>query len=112
MQTIAQNQRSVFDFVARLKELEQLVRNKENDASCNLIFSTMHSSKGLEFDNVYIMDAIDGVFPEYIPGKKATDEEIKIYEEERRLFYVAVTRAKNNLCIFSKKAVILLFVNC
>ena len=103
LQTIAQNQRSVFDFVARLKELEQLIRNKENDASCNLIFSTMHSSKGLEFDNVYIMDAIDGVFPEYIPGKKATDEEIKIYEEERRLFYVAVTRAKNNLCIFSKK---------
>lgn len=103
VQTIAQNQRSVFDFVARLKELEQLIRNKENDASCNLIFSTMHSSKGLEFDNVYIMDAIDGVFPEYIPGKKATDEEIKIYEEERRLFYVAVTRAKNNLCIFSKK---------
>lgn len=112
LQTIAQNQRSVFDFVARLKELEQLVRNKENDASCNLIFSTMHSSKGLEFDNVYIMDAIDGVFPEYIPEKKATDEEIKIYEEERRLFYVAVTRAKNNLCIFQKKAVILLFVNC
>ena len=80
MQTIAQNQMSVFDFVARLKELEQLIRNKENDASCNLILSTMHSSKGLEFDNVYIMDAIDGVFPEYIPGKKATDEEIKIYE--------------------------------
>lgn len=51
------------------------------------------------------MDVKDGVFPEKVVAnrKKATDEEIKTYEEERRLYYVAVTRAKNQLCIFDFK---------
>ena len=59
----------------------------------------------MEYDTVYIMDVKDGVFPEKVVAnrKKATDEEIKTYEEERRLYYVAVTRAKNQLCIFDFK---------
>ena len=55
------------------------------------IFTTVHSSKGLEYDNVIIMDEIDPIFP---------DKRMDI-EEERRLFYVAVTRAKNNLVLLS-----------
>jgi len=59
-----------------------------------LILSTIHSAKGLEWDTVYIIHAADG----NIPSDMATEDEEQI-EEERRLFYVAMTRAKNRLYI-------------
>ena len=55
---------------------------------------TMHSSKGLEFKVVYILDANEGVTPHH---KAALDADL---EEERRMFYVAMTRAKDRLHIF------------
>ena len=55
----------------------------------------MHSAKGLEFKAVYILDANEGVTPH---GKAVLEDDI---EEERRLFYVAMTRAKELLYIFS-----------
>ncbi len=54
---------------------------------------TMHASKGLEFDTVFLLDVNKGKIPK---GSKLSEEEI---EEERRLFYVAMTRAKNHLHI-------------
>ncbi len=57
-----------------------------------LVLSTVHSAKGQEWDNVYVLNVTDGNFPnEYATGKA---EDI---EEERRLLYVAVTRARNQL---------------
>ena len=57
----------------------------------------MHSSKGLEYKVVYIIDANEGI----TPYKKALlDKEL---EEERRMFYVAMTRAKEELHIMSTK---------
>ena len=67
-----------------------------------VILSTIHSSKGLEYDNVYLLDVIDGIFPERLPAnaKSMDEKERETYEEERRLFYVGVTRAKNRLSVF------------
>jgi DNA helicase-2/ATP-dependent DNA helicase PcrA len=59
-----------------------------------LILSTMHSAKGLEFDVVYVIHAADG----NIPSDMSTGSAEGI-EEERRLFYVACTRAKNQLYV-------------
>jgi DNA helicase-2/ATP-dependent DNA helicase PcrA len=59
-----------------------------------LILSTMHSAKGLEFDVVYVIHAADG----NIPSDMATGSAAEI-EEERRLFYVACTRARDYLSI-------------
>jgi ATP-dependent DNA helicase UvrD/PcrA len=59
-----------------------------------LILSTIHSAKGLEWDAVYVIHAADGCIPSDMATKDA--EEI---EEERRLFYVALTRAKNWLYV-------------
>ena len=53
----------------------------------------MHASKGLEFDTVYLLDVNKGKIPK---GSKVSEEEL---EEERRLFYVAMTRAKKHLNI-------------
>ena len=55
----------------------------------------MHSSKGLEYDRVIIIDANEGIMPY---NKAVTKADI---EEERRLFYVAMTRAKEQLIICS-----------
>ena len=59
-----------------------------------LILSTIHSAKGLEWDSVYVIHAADG----NIPSDMATGSPEEI-EEERRLFYVAMTRAKNHLSV-------------
>ncbi|MCR1952792.1 MULTISPECIES: ATP-dependent helicase [unclassified Clostridium] len=61
-----------------------------------VILSTIHGVKGMEFKNVFIINATE----ETIPHKSSMDENI---EEERRLFYVGITRAINNLYIFSPK---------
>jgi len=55
--------------------------------------TTVHQSKGLEFDVVFVIGVADGMFP----GRRAIEADD--VEEERRLFYVAVTRAKNELYI-------------
>jgi DNA helicase-2/ATP-dependent DNA helicase PcrA len=57
-----------------------------------LVLSTIHSAKGLEWDCVFLMGLIDGV----LPVTFSLDDEESI-EEEQRLFYVAITRAKNTL---------------
>ena len=55
---------------------------------------TFHSSKGLEFEKVYIIDVNETITPH---EKSKTNEAV---EEERRMFYVAMTRAKNDLRIY------------
>ena len=62
-------------------------------ASQGVHLLTMHASKGLEFDTVFLLDVNKGKVPK---GAKLTVEEL---EEERRLFYVAMTRAKKQLHI-------------
>ena len=87
----------------RLKELERIIRGKKEERECRFILSTMHASKGLEYDTVYLLDVVDGILPEKVltSMNTASKEEIGAYEEERRLFYVGVTRAKNQLNIFA-----------
>ena len=75
---------------------ELLKQAKEREMSSDgVILSTMHSSKGLEYRIVFIIDANEGI----TPHKRVLFEEDM--EEERRLFYVAMTRAKELLYIFS-----------
>ena len=58
---------------------------------------TVHASKGLEFDTVIIPDINEGNFPH---GKMPDENSV---EEERRIFYVAMTRAANNLYLYYQK---------
>ena len=61
-----------------------------------LVLSTVHSAKGMEWDTVYLLNVVDGSFPsEFAAGSTA------LLEEERRLFYVALTRARNDLLLFA-----------
>lgn len=73
------------------------ISNQKNQIKNAVTLATLHSSKGLEFDTVFIIDANEGI----MPFKKAVlPQEI---EEERRMFYVGMTRAKNNLYLSSVK---------
>ena len=59
-----------------------------------LVLSTIHSAKGMEWDTVYVLNVVDGSFPSEFSTGKA-----ELIEEERRLLYVALTRARNELLL-------------
>lgn len=80
------------------EELKKVASKRENNSEA-VTLATLHSSKGLEFENVFIIDANEGV----MPYKKAVLEQD--IEEERRLFYVGMTRAKNKLYICSVNSI-------
>lgn len=90
---IARHTSTMTEFAGRLKYLENLARTSHLKNEMNAItLTTLHSSKGLEFDRVYLIDLIDGVLP------SETEEAI---EEETRLFYVGITRAIRHLELIS-----------
>lgn len=77
---------------------EELKKHSKNSKEDAVILSTIHGVKGMEFKNVYIINCSE----EYIPHKRSAEDENNI-EEERRLFYVAITRAIEGLYLFSPK---------
>lgn len=79
------------------EELKRQTQNRRNKNLEGINIMTMHSAKGLEFSAVFLVDVNEGI----TPHKKAVLPEN--IEEERRLFYVAMTRAKKQLYIFSSK---------
>jgi DNA helicase-2/ATP-dependent DNA helicase PcrA len=79
------------------EELKKQAQESRKHPGDSITIATMHSSKGLEYRVVFIMDANEGI----TPHKKAVLE--ADIEEERRLFYVAMTRAREHLYIFSAK---------
>lgn len=105
LRILADQEDSPCHLVDRLEKLRQVLKEKSSERDCPFILSTIHASKGLEYDSVYLLDVIDGVLPAQIPKdlKKAEKAELEAYEEERRLFYVGITRAKNQLYVFTMK---------
>jgi DNA helicase-2/ATP-dependent DNA helicase PcrA len=83
-----------FQYIDEYSEelVNQAKQNRKLENAVELY--TMHGAKGLEYEIVYVVDAVEGVTPH---NKAVLDEDI---EEERRLFYVALTRAKKELHIF------------
>lgn len=82
--------RQWLDFIDKYKYKLEKMQKKNSKNSVKL--STIHKSKGMEWDSVFLI----GVNKDLLPSKKTED-----IEEERRLFYVAITRAENNLYISS-----------
>ncbi|NLJ91308.1 MAG: ATP-dependent helicase [Clostridiales bacterium] len=79
------------------KDLRDQSQKQKDITRDSLTMATMHSSKGLEYKVVFIVDANEGIVPHH---KSVLEEDL---EEERRLFYVAMTRAKEHLHIYSVK---------
>jgi len=83
--------------VALVADIDSLDENSDY-----VVLMTLHSAKGLEFPNVYLAGMEDGLFPSYmsITSDNATNE----LEEERRLAYVGITRAKERLTITAARS--------
>ena len=75
--------------ISLFTDVDKLDQNEDT-----VVLMTVHSSKGLEFENVFVIGMEDGLFP----SSRALDNEEDL-EEERRLAYVAITRAKSKLVI-------------
>ena len=89
---------------------QELNNNKLQYKDMNIKYLTVHASKGLECENVIVLNLVDDILG--FPNKIEDDEVIKIgfknkekylYAEERRLFYVALTRTKNNVYLMTRK---------
>ncbi len=113
LEMLAKNEETIPGFLDRLEKLRQILTEKEEDYKANVILSTIHSSKGLEYDNVVLIDVINGVFPSKVLKNynNASFQEKRDNEEERRIFYVGMTRAKDKLTIFRYKDETSTFVN-
>ena len=113
LEAIGADQPTPLALLERLEELEQVVRaGAHGGEEVPFLLSTIHSSKGLEYGRVILMDVADGIFPKTVPeGPEPEQAELDAYEEERRLFYVGMTRAKNELSIvrFRKEGLSSLF---
>ena len=87
--TFAEWSTHIADYRQELKRLAHEQNSKRNAVT----FATLHSAKGLEFTKVYLLDVNEGI----MPYKKAVLKQD--VEEERRLFYVGMTRAKESLTL-------------
>lgn len=86
--------RNIKDFLSHVYSVEESLKvNSQKDEDC-VVLSTIHGVKGMEFKNVFLINAVD----DYIPYKNSNN-----LEEERRIFYVGITRAIDNLYIYSPK---------
>ena len=83
------------DFISQCQEKEKSSPVVEQRKGIHVL--TMHASKGLEFQHVYLPDLNEGI----IPPKGVVDA--KLIEEERRLLYVAVTRAREKLFLYETR---------
>lgn len=79
------------------EELKKQNQEEREETKDRMTLSTMHSAKGLEYPVVFVVDANEGIVPHHKAGLPAD------IEEERRLFYVALTRAKDRLHVAAVK---------
>jgi DNA helicase-2/ATP-dependent DNA helicase PcrA len=88
------------DIFSRLDFIEEVMGSSYNvGVDCAVTLSTVHSSKGLEFDYVVLVDLIEGQFPSGESVRLRDEGDLSLYEEEVRLFYVGITRARRDLVL-------------
>lgn len=101
---LALQEKTLDDFLARIEEMKVILAKDTSGSGSKFILSTIHASKGLEYTNVYLLDMLQGILPSVDSsslGNKSSKDDLTLFEEERRIYYVAITRAKQNLSIFT-----------
>ena len=98
LKSVALNFPKLMDFLEQValveSEYSQHEKQTKNNNNRQLVLMTLHQAKGLEFDHVFIVGVEEGL----LPHSRSVDDQFQL-EEERRLFYVGITRAKKTLYI-------------
>ncbi len=97
---IARYCKNIDEFINKIYSLQDVLNKASKNKSSNITLSSIHSSKGLEYDVVYMIDNIDKEFP-MERRNESVEDYLKILEEERRVFYVGLTRAKESLNVIA-----------
>ncbi|SFC77810.1 ATP-dependent helicase [Clostridium uliginosum] len=93
----AEGFKTIFEFLAHIEDVkEEIELSKRKEKREGVILSTIHGVKGMEFKNVYVINCNEDTMPH------SSSKEDNL-EEERRLFYVGITRAINNLYLFAPR---------
>ena len=100
LKLISRNSLNLEGLLGRLNHLQYLCSNSK-DKKGAITLSTIHSAKGLEFDRVYMVDLVEGDFPSISSIEAVEKNNMELLEEERRLFYVGMTRAKRHLTLMT-----------
>ncbi|AMC07665.1 ATP-dependent helicase [Turicibacter sp. H121] len=101
LKSIASETGDIHEFLNRLSHLYQLSHQSSHQMMPAINLLTFHASKGLEFNTVFLVDCMDGITPSSSALNQHLLHEEEEFEEERRLFYVAMTRARHQLQILS-----------
>lgn len=97
LKTAAKRFKTIPEFLAHVDHMRAAEKQKPDGKGVQLL--TIHRAKGLEFKTVYILGAVDGSIPHDFALESARKGDETALEEERRLLYVAMTRAEDNLYI-------------
>lgn len=89
MEALAESGESISEYLRKLQDLEYQIEQGGETTDGKVILSTVHGSKGLEYDRVILLDGVRNVLP-------SSDGD---YGEERRIYYVAMTRAREELIL-------------
>lgn len=104
LKNLGGNCKDYMEVIEGINKLKQVMSEASKNQGKNVVtMTTIHSSKGLEWNEVFLIDLQEGVFPNRDIMKEAEEGKLKNLEEERRLFYVGMTRAKNKLHLFNVK---------
>lgn len=104
LRTISYTEKTFEDFVLRLDELKHLFASNKTIGEDGIVLTTVHAAKGREYDDVYLIDVMDGIFPRHEEDYYIQNGDFELFQEERRILYVALTRAKNRLVIFDNSS--------
>lgn len=100
LKLISEECKTLQELIDRLKHIQALTNSSSNNKN-TLTLSTIHSAKGLEFENVFMIDLVDEEFPSSASIESLYKGNVEPMEEERRLFYVGITRAKKHLSLIT-----------
>jgi len=104
LEQISEGTYTMQEFVDKLNDLKRVMHESRKNRSLNAVtLSTLHSSKGLEFKKVFMIDLVEGQIPTKDSIKLDLTGDSLSLEEERRLWYVGMTRAKESLELLTIK---------
>ncbi len=103
LRSLAHKAKDAAHLMRLLEQTREFEQSDKGSPRAAITLSTVHGAKGLEFDHVCLVDTVEGCMPALLPPDASAQEKKENIEQQTRLFYVAATRAKERLTLYSAK---------